>query len=69
MLILFHSLASQPSAFFNFTWINIAKYFLPKYIYSTSKGFPADGFPEHGAKTKSCSINKSNIIYKNSTED
>lgn len=69
MLILFYSLASQSSALSNFTRINIAKYFLPKYIYTTSKGFPTDRFPEHQAKTKRSSINKSNFIYKNSTSD
>lgn len=66
MLILFYSLASQSPALTNFTGINIAKCFLPKYIHSASKGFPTDRFPEHRAKTKRCSINTSNSIYKSS---
>lgn len=69
MLILLYSLASQSSVLSNFTGINIAKYFLPKYIYSISKGFPADKFPGHEAKTKRCKVNKSNSIYKTPTSD
>lgn len=64
MLILLYSLASQSSALSHFTGINTAKYFLPKYTYSTSKGFPTDKFPGHEAKTKKCSINKATLFTK-----